>query len=466
MKQAFGFDWRSHVRGVTTTFDVVENLAFRERIRGELAKLDQAWSGRLTSGFTLDPAKVIDGQGRKSPNVIVAVANAAGEIVRFYDSSAQSLYFGSMPARDGATGHYHASRETRAIASTGKVLAAIAIANERRDTFETAYADPEAPERGAEACARGPVRAEGKRRSIVAFACSLNKPIEWRVAQLGQERMGRLVKEFGLTLPASATPNSATPASTAVVRGLVMGSPQRVHQMSGVVLASLLDKGQQSVRLPTLVRSYDFISRDSALAFARDRSSDIVPSKVIRRDGHAMLRGLLSAPLCHTSDRQPQGTLRGLSGWCAERRPDLRLHFAKTGTHTTSNPNETVDTWITGGLQFANGAAYSYVVVVGTGTTAEPFATNLHASQLGVPLALAMLDDVQAHAKRHAKPNLLPPKPPAVPIAAAPASASPTSGSTPSSAAAKVADAAKAQKAKQPRFDAGEFMSRRQLQSN
>ena len=33
MKQAYGFGWREHVRGVTTTLDVVENLSFHERIR-------------------------------------------------------------------------------------------------------------------------------------------------------------------------------------------------------------------------------------------------------------------------------------------------------------------------------------------------------------------------------------------------------------------------------------------------
>ena len=45
----------------------------------------------------------------------------------------------------------------------------------------------------------------------------------------------------------------------------------------------------------------------------------------------------------------------------------MRLHFAKTGTQVTADRDATVDTWIAGGLQFANGAAYSYVVLVGTG---------------------------------------------------------------------------------------------------
>ncbi|MFX8871908.1 hypothetical protein ABTM94_19515, partial [Acinetobacter baumannii] len=32
MKQAYGFSWRDYVRGVTTTLDTTENLAFAEQV--------------------------------------------------------------------------------------------------------------------------------------------------------------------------------------------------------------------------------------------------------------------------------------------------------------------------------------------------------------------------------------------------------------------------------------------------
>ena len=57
MKQVWGFDWRSHVRGISSTLDVGENLALRARLKEGLAKLDQQWSGRLSSGYALDPAR-------------------------------------------------------------------------------------------------------------------------------------------------------------------------------------------------------------------------------------------------------------------------------------------------------------------------------------------------------------------------------------------------------------------------
>ncbi|MFK5108759.1 hypothetical protein ACI394_30010, partial [Klebsiella pneumoniae] len=58
MKQAYGLGWREHVRGVTTTIDVVENLAFHERVRQVLAEIDTKNTAKIEPGYTLDPAKV------------------------------------------------------------------------------------------------------------------------------------------------------------------------------------------------------------------------------------------------------------------------------------------------------------------------------------------------------------------------------------------------------------------------
>ena len=408
MKQVWGFDWRSHVRGVSSTLDVIENLAFREKTKATLGRIEKAWSSRFSPGFTLDPALV--GPDRKSPHVVVVAANQAGEIVRYYESAETAPYFGSPYARDAATGRYEAAREPRRIASTGKIIAAIGIANEGKDGAEALYHDAEAPAGGAiETCARG---GEPRgRRAIVAFACSLNRPVEWRAAHAGQERIRRIIDRLGFNMPVAASAADGTPPSTAAVRGLVSGSPQRVHHMASVVLAALTGRGNRPVRPPSLVKSYDFVSRDEAATFARDSSRDIVPGSIIRPDAHGLLRTFLKAPLCHTHAGQPVGTLKDLAGWCADRRADLRLHFAKTGTDVTADASATVDTWITGGLQFASGAAYSYVVLVGTGSTSEPWARNIHAAQVATPLLETLLTDLAEHAKRNPVPSALPPRP-------------------------------------------------------
>jgi hypothetical protein len=86
------------------------------------------------------------------------------------------------------------------------------------------------------------------------------------------------------------------------------------------------------------------------------------------------------------------------------------LHFAKTGTQVTEDPDATVDAWIAGGLQFSNGAAYSYVVVIGTGSASEPWARKLHAAQVAAPLLEALLEDLEADAKTRAPTTVSLPK--------------------------------------------------------
>jgi membrane peptidoglycan carboxypeptidase len=400
MKHAYGFGWREHVRGVTTTFEAAENLAFGDAIKAGLARIDTAFRDRMAPGYTLDPAKV--GPDRKTPDVIVVAANAKGEIVRYYEAGETASYFGSLGARSASTGFYDPARDPRMIASTGKMIAAIAIANGGKDTSNSLYLDTQAPEHGLETCAKGSGRYG--RRAIVAFACSLNAPLLNRAALAGQARVKSLIDAFGFNMPPGDTP-----PSTAAVLGQISGAPRRVHQMSAVILAALIGRGSLPVKQPTLVSRYDYTGIESLERLAVAQPAGIIPNKVIRRGAAPLLRALLSAPLCYTAGGAPAGTLKSLSRWCAARHGDVRLHFAKTGTQVTADPNATVDVWTTGGIQFANGAAYSYVVLTGTGSANEPWGTSLHAAQVAAPLLEVLLNDLAAHAKANPMPSLLPP---------------------------------------------------------
>ena len=405
MKGAYGYGWRDYVRGVTTTLDAAENLAFHERIKAELAKLDAKEQSRIKPGYTLDPAKA--GGDRRLPNVVVVAANARGEIVRYYEGGESAAYFGSPLARDHETGRYDAAREARQIASTGKMIAAIMIANEHRDTSGTLYQDNAAPAQGLDTCEKGDTVAVPGRKALVSFACSLNRPLEWRTAQLGQERLQKIIDGFGFNMPPAGANGEGTPPSTATVRGLIAGSPRRVHHMAGVVLGALLERGNTPVRAPTLVRAFDYTSKD-AQDMAEAGDAAITPAKLIRSESHPLLKTLLSAPLCYRHAGTAHGTLKLLASWCADGRSDLRLHFAKTGTSVTADPDATVDTWTAGGLQFANGAAYSYVVMIGTGSAHDTWARKMHAAQATVPLVAVLLDDLKGHAKSHPATGLLP----------------------------------------------------------
>lgn len=405
MKQAYGFGWREHVRGVTTTLDAAENLSFHERIKARLAALDVQYRSKIGAGYTLDPAQAeAAGSDRKMPDVIVVAANAEGEIVRFFEAGETASYFGSLGARSATSGFYDTAHEGRMIASTGKMLVAIAIANAQQDRPETLYVDKAAPARGGiDGCVKGTGETVRGRKAIVAFACSLNQPIEWRAAQLGQARIARLIERFGFNLPPAASVEAETPASTAAVRGLIAGAPRRVHRMAGVVLASLTDQGHKPVRAPTLVKAYDFSSRDAG-AGANAPVAVLIPNRIIADTARPLLKTLLQAPLCYADHGVPQGTLKALGAWCPDGRTDLKLHFAKTGTSVGLDVNATVDTWIAGGLQFTNGAAYSYVVLIGTGSPSQSWARSLHAGQIGVPLLDILLSELKEHAKTHGVP--------------------------------------------------------------
>jgi membrane peptidoglycan carboxypeptidase len=410
MKQAYGFAWRDHVRGVTATFEAADNLAFGEKVKAELKSLDQTLKPKISAGYTLHPALL--STETRMPNVVVVAANAKGEIVRYYEAGETAPYFGSPFARDAATGRYDATRDPRMIASTGKIISAIAIANSGRDSTASLYVDTQAPERGLETCARGNGRVG--RRAIVSFACSLNAPLLNRTALAGQARVKALIDGFGFNMPPRDAAGHGTPPSTAAVLGQISGSPRRVHHMSAVVLAAMLGRGATPVREPSLVARYDFTTEKAAAVVGG--APRIVPNKLIKRSAVPLLKALLQAPLCYQAGGVPVGTLKSLSKWCAARRGDLRLHFAKTGTQVTADPNATVDVWITGGLQFANGAAYSYVVLAGTGSANEPWGTSIHAAQIA-PLLEVLLGDLAAHAKANPMPSLLPPRTSPRPVA-------------------------------------------------
>lgn len=409
MKQLYGFAWRDYVRGVTTTFDVGENLAFRQTVESRLAELDAKWGSKIDPAFTLDPKKAAD--GKKLPNVVVVAADVAGNIVRYYETGETAPYFGSALARSSDTGLYNSASEGRMIASTGKIIAAVAIGNEGRDTPDSLYLDTEAPAKGLETCEKGGTGRYG-RKAIVAFACSLNGPLLNRTAHLSQTRIRKLIDGFGLAMP-PASSAGGTPPSTAVVLGQIAGAPRRVHHMSAVVLASLIGRGTTNVRAPGLIKGYDYTFKgEGGAGIAAESPPGIIPNTLIRRNANALVKTLLQAPLCYESGGAAHGTLKSLHHWCASKRGDLRLHFAKTGTQVGVDPNATIDAWLTGGLQFANGAAYSYVVLVGSGNPNEPWARALHASQVAAPLLEDLLGDLAAHAKEHPRRDLLPPRPP------------------------------------------------------
>ena len=278
MEDIYGFGWREYVRGTTLSVDVADNLRFRTKLKARLEKLQRQYKSQIRSDMTLDPKDAKRFDSLELPDLVVAATNLKGEIVRYFESRDTASYFGSWRAFDRETGHYDPDRESRAIASVGKMLAAIAIANQGRDNLSTLYLDTSAPARGLEGCRRRGNLRRG-RRAEVAFACSLSNPLERRLARIGQRTSRRLIDAFGFTMPPAPGPESATPPSTAIVKGLITGSPRTVHRMSAAVLAALTGMGHKPLQRPSLVTDFDQ-NRSDGQNGANGRSTDtLVPIK-------------------------------------------------------------------------------------------------------------------------------------------------------------------------------------------
>ncbi len=393
LKNTHGFAWRNHVGKIQLTLDVAKNLHFRQQVQLALASMQTRQRGLIDPRYSLDVAKARRGDAAnwlQVPDVVVAAADREGRIVRYYESNFTAAFFGSARARDAATGRYRPEREDRFIASLAKIGAAVAIANDRAGEPENGYLDTAAPKVGLEGCKRG--RERRLRKAEVAFACSLNRPLEWRLHQIGAPRLNRVMTDFGLTLA-----DSATPLETALVVGHIAASPRTVQRMAGTVLNALT--GATAIpRQPSLLLA-DHDATDNATARPLDG--------VIEPDGRPLLAKLLSAPICNSN-----GTLKRLNDWCASKRADVMLHFAKTGTRGTGakDPSayDTVDLWVSGGIQFASGAAYSYVVLVGTGNPSQPWARDLYAGSASEPLLRALLDDLAEEAASASAPDARP----------------------------------------------------------
>ena len=98
-----------------------------------------------------------NGAGKSSMlNVINGVYHPQKGRIRFHGEERKNIH------------PHEAAREGRMIASTGKILAAIAIANTGRDGPGTPYLDRSAPARGSlESCEKGPVGSNAESASGV-----------------------------------------------------------------------------------------------------------------------------------------------------------------------------------------------------------------------------------------------------------------------------------------------------------
>ena len=382
---ALGSDWSREVAAVRMSIDIADERRFAPRFRREV----RAW---LAGRADLNPwyrgwATYVPPAPEPvaaMPEVIAAVADSEGRLVRYYSSLDGAPYFGSQ--RDAAQ-RYLPAQEDRQQASVGKIGNALVLLRAGADTpaSRRAYAISDTAAVEAFAAAADPER---------RLARDVLQRLHWSEA----------ASRDGLGRPLDPAHAFAT--------GLVSASPRTQH-WGAVAITRALAADWRPAPPPSLidrVRLVDLAAGRLAPPLRRiadpyggaDGLSTIDPAALIPPNRREAATLLLSAPVC------AGGTLRKLKQWCAPDRASFV--WGKTGTMDisaaysratgTGHTGVTLRVSIVGGIQLADGRAFSFYLSVGGVDTRHPLtigrpgSRGLEASAL-TPLIDLMLRDLE-----------------------------------------------------------------------
>ncbi|WP_291195910.1 transglycosylase domain-containing protein [Hyphomonas sp.] len=394
--------WRGRVREVEVTLDVAKNSEFRARAREAAMTLgeDLEKTGRYRKGAL--PQRVVSDLGSLSIKegdtaLVIAAADENGRIVRYYNTSAMTAYSGygeTRPMIRGfGRGAYDRSFETRSVGSVAKLAAALLLAEGGASDAGRTVSNACMPGL-QQRCSTPDVGATPARVTLSrAFGSSLNPAV---VRALGEgttlARTIELMDTLGFYLPER---HRQTPMATNLALGRFAGRPRAVHWLAAATLQAA--RGEtRAVTQPFFVERYRLIEPvaggDFTFRLETPARTTLALKEGIGEAQAQFLRAVLSQPICDTRD----GTLRRLSSWCAAARKEVAVHVAKTGSVSSGPAGGTFDEsdlWIAGGIEFADGRAYSYVISLGAGSPRGAFTKDMGGGVLA-PLADVLLRDL------------------------------------------------------------------------
>lgn len=357
LQDSFGRDWRQKADTVRLTVDVVRNARFTAAVRAQLARYQRD----IGAGISLP----LTGRGAaERAQVVIAIADANARLVLFFQNAEDRVYAGDQWKRD-ARGRYDPSRENRHIASLGKVLVALHLAQVdpldkrycniryKRPSLGTFVRNASAPRIGYARC-RGVARVTPRQ----VFARSLNLPLIHRLSFKEERALRRLVKLFGFRRVQDAMLKEALPL------GIVSGAPRTSHRMMHAVALGISGAAGRTA-LPHIIDGVRIWSAERGFETAKRRAAPGSSLKGYRRyfvkdTAREYLRTVLSAPVSH-----PRGTFRALNDVTARCNSQVSMHLAKTGTSTT-NTGDVRDKFAAGAVRL-DGRFYSYFAMIGAG---------------------------------------------------------------------------------------------------
>lgn len=381
LQEAYGPYWRENVTAVRLNVDALVNSPFKQSVEQTLSRLEQRLRHQLELPLRAHGGRR-DGSGRRSAQVIIALANAEGRLVRYYSNTADSTYAGIQRLR--RQGRYQPELEARGIASLGKLPAALLLGSQG-DTLGTysycnrrfAHVHNADGDRGVDSC-----RAENAYyRAEDVFARSLNLPLIWRLGQFPPETLQRLVDDFGLTAPADGALQEALPL------GRVSATPRVLHRMMHAILMGVVGASPQA-QLPRVVQQARVVGPQGRHTWQQPAEGAPALGDVRRYFQSPTTIPYVTQVLSAVLQHRYYGTLRSLEDWTAAQHPEVALHIAKTGTAQVMH-NVLRDKLVAGGLVY-RGQAYSYFVLVGSAHPSAPLGRNITSNDLA-PLVRTVL---------------------------------------------------------------------------
>ena len=334
--------------------------------------------------------------------LLVAVADGKGRLVRFFANSSYPHYLPYRIAPQGGIRLVKPAKDVRTLGSLGKVFAALLLGKagdrpedryyrlrrervvgrypyQRREPFRNADGFTGVTSRNDP---RAPITARD------AFARSDNLALMERLARRpGLETDStRLLAAFGLSPPKNFEPVTDLPL------GRVHGAPRTVHGLFALLVDPI---GEEPVCRPTLVLAVQpRLGREAAVraveaAFRADRKHACTRARAWLASAPGAL-GFTRAVLSGVLDPARRGTAaRYLSRYRQEGPLKLPLSIAKTGTVSAGvagGVRKVRWVWLAGALETPGGQRYSYVAHAGPVGTARDLGPHAGGGQLGALL--------------------------------------------------------------------------------
>ncbi|OQY55763.1 MAG: hypothetical protein DRR08_17295 [Candidatus Parabeggiatoa sp. nov. 2] len=362
LKVLYGTDWPQKIDSVYLTTSK-NNVKFKRKVESQLKQIQKNLRNQLQINLVKSSDEEIFAQ------VVLALANEQGRIIRFYQNYHTPIY----------------ATIKRPIASLGKLPVAVFLGYSGDNPKTTYYCNHSYPNTrnpdgslGVENCHQPNVSFSPRN----TFAGSWNLPLIHRLKPVPKTTLETLRDRFGLT----TTSTDETELRRALALGTVTASPRTMHSIMHTLITGIKNAVPQQLQ-PSILGRVEEILPDGTVQGVKPKSKPSIHEiEVYFREPNT--KYFLHEVLSEVLKTRYRGTLKSLVHWTPARHKYVDIHIAKTGTHSAET-GETLEKYITGGLVW-KGNVYSYFLLIGAPNPTAPLGSNLSTSQFASLIQLSL----------------------------------------------------------------------------